>query len=78
MENRPLVVEKNCETGEEIVRPYTDEEMEQRAKDIAAFEASEVERLAEEQAKADTKAAAIAKLTALGLTEEEANALAGN
>ncbi len=77
MENRPLVVEKNCETGEEITRPFTDEEMEQRAKDIAAAEARLAAAEAEAQAKAAIKAAAIAKLAALGLTEEEASAIAG-
>lgn len=76
MENRPLILEKNCETGEEIVRPYTDEEMEQHAKDIAAFEAEEVERLAKEEAVAALKASAKAKLVAgQPLTEEEAATL---
>ena len=71
------VLEVNCETGEETVRPFTAEELAQRAKDVEAFAAKEAEREAEAQAKANAKAAAIAKLAALGLTEEEAKALAG-
>ena len=71
------VHEVNCETGEETVRPFTAEELAQRAKDVEAFAAKEAEIEAEAQAKADAKAAAIAKLAVLGLTEEEATALAG-
>jgi hypothetical protein len=70
-------MEVNCETGEETVRPLTAEELAQHAKDVEEFEATEAAREAEAQAKADAKAAAIAKLAALGLTEEEATALAG-
>jgi hypothetical protein len=72
------VLEVNCETGEETLRPFTAEELAQHAKDAESFAAKEAERVAAEQAKAEAKAAAIAKLAALGLTEEEANALAGN
>ena len=71
------VLEVNCETGEETVRPFTAEELAQHAKDAEDFATREAERKAEAQAKADAKAAAIAKLAALGLTEEEAKALAG-
>jgi hypothetical protein len=71
------ILEVNCETGEETVRALTTEELAQRAKDAEEHATREAEREAEAQAKADAKAAAIAKLAALGLTEEEAKALAG-
>jgi hypothetical protein len=71
------VHEVNCETGEETVRPFTAEELAQRAKDVEAFATKEAEREAEAQAQADAKASALAKLTALGLTEEEAKAITG-
>lgn len=77
MTDTPTILEVNCETGEETVRPLNAEELAQRAKDAENFAAKEAEREAEAQAKADAKAAAIAKLAALGLTEEEATALAG-
>lgn len=73
----PTAVEINCETGEVTERPLTAEEI---AANEAAAAQAEVERAAAEaeaQAKADAKAAAIAKLAALGLTEEEAKAIAG-
>ena len=65
----------DCATGQQQVLPLTAEE-------IADLEASaaqaEADRLAAEQAAAEAaaaKASGIAKLLALGLTEEEANAL---
>jgi DNA-binding transcriptional regulator YhcF (GntR family) len=73
-----MVVEVNAATKEETIRPMTAEEIAARNERIALFNAEEAERIAAEQAKADAKASAIAKLTALGLNEEEANALAGN
>ena len=53
----------NCATGEEQVIALTAEEIAQRQAD------------AEAAAKAEAKASGIAKLLALGLTEDEANAL---
>ena len=65
----------DCTSGEEQIVPLTPEE-------IADFEESrikaEAERLSAQQAAADRASAiesGIAKLVALGLTEEEANAL---
>lgn len=65
----------DCSTGQQEIIPLTAEE-------IADLEASaaqaEADRLVAEQAAADAaavKASGIAKLLALGLTEEEANAL---
>ena len=75
---KPMLHEVNCETGEVTVREFTADEItkleEQAAKRKIEQDAKEVEI----QAKADAKASAIAKLAALGLTEEEASALAGN
>lgn len=65
----------NCETGEQQVVPLTPEEITQREADAAAFAVAEANRIAAEEAAAAAKASGIAKLLALGLTEEEANAL---
>jgi hypothetical protein len=69
-------VEVNCATGEEkeIIEKLTDKQYEERQKTIAADVAA---REAEATAKAEAKASALAKLAALGLTEEEAAAIAG-
>lgn len=75
MKTRPTKLIVNCETGEETIIDFTDEE-------IAEMEKRAAERLVQEQAeqaafeaKQAAKASALAKLEALGLTEEEANAL---
>ena len=65
----------NCETKEETIVPLTDEEIAQREADAAAFAVAEAERIAAAEAAAAVKASGIAKLLALGLTEDEANAL---
>lgn len=65
----------NCATGEQSVVPLTPEEIAQREVDAAAFAEAEAARLAEAEAAAAAKASALSKLAALGLTEEEANAL---
>ena len=65
----------NCETGVQEVIPLTAEEIAQREADAAAFAAEQAAREAEAAAAAEAKASGIAKLLALGLTEEEANAL---
>lgn len=65
----------NCETGEQEVVPLTPEEIAQLEADRAAAQAEADARALEEMAKAEAKASGIAKLMALGLTEEEANAL---
>lgn len=74
----PTAVEVNCVTGEVVERLLTAEEINQREADAAAFAAAEAERVAAEEAKAAAKASALAKLAALGLTEEEAAAIAGS
>jgi hypothetical protein len=66
----------NCETGEITIEPLTEEEIADRER--MAIESAErwAKFQAEIEAKAEAKASALAKLTALGLTEEEANAIA--
>ena len=65
----------NCETKEEAIVPLTAEEIAQREADAAAFAVAEAERIAAAEAAAEAKASGIAKLLALGLTQDEANAL---
>lgn len=74
----PIAIEVNCATGETVERPLTETEIVQREADAAAAAAAEAERVAADEAKAAAKASALAKLAALGLTEEEAAALAGS
>lgn len=74
---RPKTLIINVETGEEEYREYTDEEMIQHEKDVAEFAQMQAEREAKEKELAENKASALAKLTALGLSEEEAKAIAG-
>jgi len=71
------VIEVDALTGEVIERDFTEEELSQRAVDLAAFEESETVRLAEEEVKAAAKTSAVEKLAVLGLTEEEVKALLG-
>ncbi len=53
----------------------TAEEIAQREQDVIKSEADRVAFEAEKQAKIDAKASALAKLSALGLTEEEVQAI---
>ena len=57
----------NCETGVQEILPLTAEEIADRETAAAAYAAAE--------AAAAAKASGLAKLLALGLTEDEANAL---
>ena len=73
-----VVVDLSKPKGErESIIPLTEEEIAQREADAAQAAIEQAQREAEEQAKADAKASAITKLTALGLSEEEALALVG-
>jgi len=69
------VIEVNCETGEVTTRPQTPEEIAAAEAAAAQAAADQAAREAADKAKADAKAAAIAKLTALGLTADEVAAL---
>lgn len=64
-------IEVNAQTGEEIIRPLTSEE-------IAELEQITLEAQAQQtalQAKADARQSALAKLADLGLTADEIAAL---
>lgn len=63
-----LAVDFDALTGETIEREFTAEE-------IAQFETSVAANQAEQQAKAQARESALAKLAALGLTQEEIGAL---
>ena len=68
---KPTRIEVNCTTGEQTVIELTDEEISQLETDRANAEAERAAREAEATAKAEAKASALAKLAALGLTEDE-------
>ena len=65
----------NCTTGEQTEVELTAEEVAQREADAEAFAEQEAARQAELDAKAEAKASAQAKLKALGLTDDEIEAL---
>ena len=76
MSETPTKVVVNCADGTSQVIPLSAEEIAQREADRLAWEAAEAERLAAEQALADLKASAKAKLIAgEPLTEAEADTL---
>ena len=68
-------LEINCETGEELIIPLTDEEIAQMEEDNLLFEERRALAQADAEAKEAARQSGIAKLMALGLSEEEANAL---
>ena len=73
-----IVVDLSKPKGErESIIPLTAEEIAEREAQALIAAEEQAQREAEEQAKADAKASAIAKLTGLGLSEEEALALVG-
>jgi hypothetical protein len=65
----------NCSTGESQILPLTQEEINELEEKELASAQRQVEREAVEAAKIAAKASAQAKLSALGLTEEEIAAL---
>ena len=71
----PTVLEINCETGEQIERPMTAEEIAARDALTSESAALQHEQEVAAQAAAEAKASAEAKLSALGLTAEEIAAL---
>jgi hypothetical protein len=70
-ELKALIVD--AATGESYERPLTAEELADRE----VMQAEAVARQAEQDAKADARVSALAKLSALGLTEAEVGALIG-
>jgi hypothetical protein len=75
MSDTPIALEVDCSTGVVKERYLTAEEIAQRETDAAAYAIEQAEREAAEQAEADAKLSAQAKLAALGLTGEEVAAL---
>jgi hypothetical protein len=71
MTEKLTALEVNAQTGETIERPLTTEEIKERNQ-VAAQDAKLVTDL---QAKGAARQSALAKLAALGLTEEEIAAL---
>ena len=67
--------EVNCETGEVITRPFTDEERAVWEEKQAQADALRAEQVAAQAAVDAAKASASEKLAALGLTAEEIAAL---
>lgn len=65
----------DCATGKQTIVPLTPAEIAQRDQDAAAAAEEQAKREAEEAAKAAAAESAKAKLAALGLTEEEIQAL---
>ena len=65
----------DIETGTETYIDLTDEEIAQLEANAIVYAEQKAAQEAEEAAKAADKASALAKLAALGLTEDEANAL---
>ena len=74
---KPTRVEVNCATGEQKVIELTAAEIAELDQMKSQAEADQAARKAEEDAKAAAKASALAKLAALGLSEDEAKAIAG-
>jgi len=71
------VAEINCSTGQETIRPLTQSEIEQYQIDQANSLAWEQERQEKAQRSLEIKQSALSKLSALGLTEEEAKSIVG-
>lgn len=65
----------DCATGKQTIVPLTPAEIAQRDQDAAAAAEERAKREAEEAAKAAAAESAKTKLAALGLTEDEINAL---
>lgn len=73
--NKPTKVLVDCSTGVSTQVELTDEEIAAIEESQLIAEELENQRKAEAEAKAQAKASALAKLTTLGLSEDEANAL---
>ena len=77
MTDTPTKIVVNCSTGKREILPLTAEEIAEREAMQAQAEAEKLEQEAADQAKAEAKETALAKLSALGLTEAEVTALLG-
>jgi hypothetical protein len=68
-------IEINLQTGEVKNVAYSEQEIAQREQDAIKAEENKVARLAKEEQEKARKESAIAKLKALGLTEEEVKSI---
>jgi hypothetical protein len=75
MADKPTKLIVDCSTGEQTIVELTDEEIAQLEADRQAAENNRLAREAAEADRAAKRSAAIAKLKALGLTEDEVTAL---
>ena len=75
MADRPTKLIVDCSTGEQTVVELTDEEIAQLEADRVAAEAQRAEQQAIESARVAKRMSAADKLRALGLEEEEVEAL---
>lgn len=75
MTDTPKKIVVNCETGVAEEIELTAEEIAQLEADRATAEAERLERELQEAAKLAARESALAKLAALGLTDEEIQAL---
>lgn len=73
----PTKIIVDCSTGEETIVDLTPEEIADMELRAEQAEARRIAEKAEAEALAKAKASALAKLAELGLTEEEAKAIAG-
>jgi DNA-binding transcriptional regulator YhcF (GntR family) len=73
--SKPTKLIVNCETGEETIIELTAEEIAEMEQRMVEADARRATEQAQAEAKAEAKASALAKLTALGLTEDEAKAI---
>ena len=71
MADKLTALQVNAETGETIERELTTQEVEE----LKAFAIKDAQKLAEAEARVTARTSALAKLAALGLTEEEIAAL---
>ena len=76
-DNNQMITISDAVTGEIIERPFTAEEITEQENISTQAQADQEARDAERTAKEEAKANGMAKLIALGLTEEEAGALIG-
>jgi len=72
---KPTKIVVDCTSGEQSIVELTEDEIAQMEIDRAQAQAAAAARETAEEAKAERKASAISKLTALGLTEEEVASL---
>lgn len=71
------VIEVDCKTQTETIREMTADEAKAHLEEKAKNEAFLAELEKANKAREEAKASALAKLAALGLTEEEAKAIVG-